>query len=101
METPAYKDFEVLFKILKKARATTFTDLIRSINNKVIRALIEIAFNLLKGNIPISDREIAKLRKFKKQLKILINTTVSIRKKRKILLENISLIKTMLKIIFK
>lgn len=101
MEIPAYKEYETLLKLINKAGQTKFTELINSISNKVIRSIIEIAYNLLKGNIPINEKDIIRLRKYKKQLKLLISKRTSIKKKRKLLKENIKLVKYMFKIMFR
>ena len=100
MVTPSYKEFEHVLKLINKSRPDVIPYLLKSISNKVVRSLIEIAYNLLRGNIPITDKQIIKLKKNKKELKILINKRNSINKKRKILQENTDLVQNMLRIMF-
>ena len=101
MLIPSYKEFENILKLIHRTRNhTDITHFIDSINNKVIRSLVEIAYNILKGNIPITKRQIQKFKKHKKDLKTLISRNVPMKRKRHILKQNSNLIRDMLKVLF-
>ena len=77
-----------------------YKQLINSISSDVIKSLVEIAYNILKGSIHISRNQTLNLKANKQNLKILINKKVSIKVKRAILIDNHMLVKSMLNVIF-
>ena len=97
---PAYKEFEHFLKIIHSQKPANIPHLIKSTNNKVIKTIIEIAYNLLKGNIPILSKNIGRLKKDKKSIKRLITKRLSIGKKRQILVENPIMVKNILNVVF-
>lgn len=100
MTAPSYKEFEDLLKIIYKRRAGKNIPLIKAFSNKVIRVIIEIAYNILKGSVVIKDKHLTKLKKDKKNIKSLIRKGVSYKNKRKIIENNPQLLKNMLNVIF-
>lgn len=70
------------------------------VSRKIIKAVIEIAYNLLKGDIPLTDSQIRYLKKDKPLLKYLIGKKNSLNKKRQLLINNPSLVKHMLNVVF-
>ena len=101
MAPPLYLEFEHILRKIYKADLENITHLVKSVNNNVVKALIEIAYNILKGDIPISPKQIIKLKKDKAFLHLLISRTVPVKKKRDILEKNQSLIKNMLAVLFR
>lgn len=99
--SPAYKEFEDFLKTIHKRPNHRVYDLIKCASNKVLKSIIEIAYNLLKGSIPITETDINNLRKHKKHIKTLVSKRVRLYKKRKIIEDNPRMLKHMLSVIFK
>ena len=97
---PAYKEFEHFLKIIHSHKPGNIHHLIKSANNRVIKTIIEIAYNLLKGNIHIISKDIDRLKKDKKSIKRLISKRLPINKKRSILIENPKMLKNILSVVF-
>ena len=101
MSAPIYKNFEQLLKKLHKIRNSgTYMHFINSISNKVIYSIIEIAYNILKGDIPINKRHLMKLKTNKQNLKLLINKRVSMKVKRNIIKNNSKFVRNILDVVF-
>lgn len=96
---PAYKEFEVFLRIIHAHKSPKIISLLQGANRKVIKSIIEIAYNLLKGNIPLTEYQIKQLRKDKKAIKFLISKKRSLTKKIDILCENPDLVRNMLRIV--
>lgn len=63
----------------------------------VCLSIFEIILNTINGKISLSDKLKNKLKKYKSELRNLINHSISIRKKRKILIRAQAIIKIILK----
>lgn len=98
--TPAYKEFEDFLRAVHKRKVVNIPNIIKAANNQVLKSIIEIAYNLLKGSIPLSQKDIDKLKKDKKNIKYLITKRVQLGKKRKVILDNPRMLKNMLSVIF-
>lgn len=96
---PVYRKFEYFLRIIQKHRKDKIQFLLKAANDKVIKGIVEIAYNLLKGDIPLTKVQISKLRENKKIIKYLINKKVSLKKKRLALYENPDCVKVMLRIV--
>jgi len=96
---PAYKNFEYFLKIIQKQKKDRIHHLLKGANKKVIKAIIEIAYNLLKGDIPLSNIQIRKLKCDKNKIQYLVNKKHSLENKRKVLYENPELVRHMLRIV--
>jgi len=97
--TPAFKNFEYFLRLVQRYRKDKIHFLLKAVDKKVVRAIVEIAYNLIKGDIPLSKFQITKLKCNKNKIKFLINKTKSLEQKRELLCENPELLKTMLKIV--
>jgi len=97
--TPAFKKYEYVLKIIQRHRQDKVHYLLKAVDKKVIKAIVEIAYNLIKGDIPLSKSQISKLRCNKATIKYLINKQKSLDQKREILCENPKLLRYMLKIV--
>lgn len=71
-----------LRKIFKVKNSRERNKLIESVKNCVINAISEISLNCLKGNIPLSECNYNKLKRYKKVLRTLAKHTFPIYKKR-------------------
>lgn len=100
MARPVFREFETFLKILHRQKSLSVPHFIRAASRKVVRAFIEIAYNLLKGDIPLTPNQIKYLKKDKDLLKFLIGKKKPLNKKRAILYENPSLVKHMLNVVF-
>ena len=69
--------------ILAKARPRLIKQIILSADRSLLNALSECALNILKGVVPLSKPKKKKLRKFKKNLRLLARkrTTLKVRKR--------------------
>jgi len=95
----AYKEFEHFLRVLCRHKKNTVSYLLQSANSRVIRSIIEIAYNLIKGDIPLTKNQLKLLKKEKKNIKFLISKKNTLEKKRHVMFENPQLVKTMLRIV--
>lgn len=70
-------------KLLLKAKSTQRRNIVHTAPDELIQALCEIALNVLRGNIPLTGKQITKLKKQKTLIKLLARKSVSIPKKRR------------------
>jgi len=80
------KDRDVLL-VLAKATPSLAKSIIKTAPASLIKTLSEIAFNCLSGNIKISPVSKRKLKRFKKNLRVLANRSKSISTKKRTLQE--------------
>lgn len=72
-------------KSIKKCKKCDLEDLFRKASKDNIKCLTEIARNTLKGNIPYNKAAIAKLKKFKTEIRTIGRKNYSLKKKKQIL----------------
>jgi hypothetical protein len=94
--TFVYKDLIPLLEILFRAPLAKSALLLRYLDVYVLKCLIEIAYNILKGGLPLTRGERDQLIKYKFLLKKLTLKKLSFKKKRDILLANDQLLQLML-----
>ena len=70
--------------LLAKAKPKLASGIIKNSSEDFIKCLCECCLNLLKGNIPISQGQKKKLKKYKNPVRNLAKKSVSIKHKRKI-----------------
>jgi len=70
-------------KLLYKAPPALRKVILRTANDDFINTLCEIALNILQGKIPLTPSQHTRLRRQKKDLRLLANKTVLISKKKK------------------
>lgn len=95
-----YKEFEYFLRLVCRHKQDTIPNLLKSANSDVIRSIVEIAYNIIKGDIPLSRNQIKLFTSEKKNIKYIISKTNTLKQKRLIMTQNPKLVKTMLKIIF-
>lgn len=98
---PGFMQYEHFLRTVLKHKKENISELLKAVNSKVVKSLIEIAYNLLKGSIPLNPKQINYFKKEKKIIKTLINRKNSINKNVLILQENPVLVKRMLNLVFK
>ena len=67
--------------------------ILEHVNGDVVKMFCEMVFNILKGVVPITDKELHRLRKMKHVFKKLTLKSISIKNKRQIILDNIKSMK--------
>lgn len=75
----------VLLKALYDASPQKRKDIIAHCSPDFLQALCEIALNLLKGNIPLSNCQYAKLKRQKKIIRLLADKKTSLKRKHRAL----------------
>lgn len=100
MKSPSYTEYEELLKLLYRRRPDKNVFLLKAFSNNVIKVIIEIAYNIIKGNIYIKDKHLRKLIHDKASIKRLIRKNVSFKLKRKLIEENPQLLNNMLRVLF-
>ena len=73
--------------VLKDAKPQARRQLLISASDELIKAIIECAINTLNGNHKLSKDEKSKLCKYKNRLRALINPKITIKNKRKFLIQ--------------
>lgn len=74
-----------MLKRLHKSKLSSRAKLIREAPDHTIHSLCECAYNVLKGNVPITTKQYKTLKPYHKHLRKLINKSVSQKSKRKTL----------------
>ena len=75
-----------VFKWLKSAKPDQIKTFIKSADNKFIKTVCECSLNVLRGNVPISIKHKQRLKRYKKDLRQLADKKVSLKHKKKLLL---------------
>jgi len=97
--TIGYIEFEYFLKLVKRQKECNISYLLKAANGRVIRSIVEIAYNLIKGDIPLTKIQIKQLKKDKKIVKYIISKRNTIERKRDVMYQNPKLVKTMLRIV--
>jgi hypothetical protein len=63
------------------------------LSGDAVKMFCEMAFNILKGMVPVTEKEMGRLRKLKPIFKRLILKTMTIKLKRQIIIDNIKSLK--------
>lgn len=79
------RKFLPMLKRIRKMGDRTKKEYVRKCNKEFLDCVSECAKNVIKGNVPLSDRQKTNLRRRKKDLRALSVKKTSLRKKRKIL----------------
>lgn len=74
-----------LLKVLAKATPKRRKDILRGCSPDLLQTLCEIALNLLKGNIPLSLQQYQKLKRYKKNIRLIADKKASVKSKRRVL----------------
>lgn len=90
----------LLTLLSKNSTLAVQQSIIKNANKKVIKLILEIIKNTLKGNIHINKRKIKKLIRYKSVLRGLFKNKKNINKKRKTLLKILKIVKSVLKNFF-
>jgi len=79
------RKFLPMLKRIRKMGDRAKKEYVRKCNKEFLDCVSECAKNVIKGNVPLSDRQKTNLRRRKKDLRALSVKKTSLRKKRKIL----------------
>ena len=101
MMTPLYKKYEIFLRYITRVKPDTRKEFIRASSNEVIKAIVEIAFNILKGTISLTELDRRQLSVYKPVIKHLISKQLTLDEKRSILQENTKLLKKILDIVLR
>ena len=74
-----------MLKRLKRMRPKAMKATIKSANRQLVNALCEGSVNVLKGNVPMTPYQKRRLRRYKKDLRALVNRKVSVKRKKTVL----------------
>jgi len=79
------KNYLPMLKCIRRLGEKARRDYVRKCDNEFIRCVSECAKNLIKGNVPLTTRQMKNLRRRRYDLRALSAKKTSLRKKRKIL----------------
>ena len=97
MKEPLFmKNIDIL-KHIYKTKNTNKRKLLEHLDSSTVKSIVEVALNILKGTIPLSDVEKSKLRVSKSDIKSLVKKNLSLRDKKSILLKNVRLVSLIIK----
>lgn len=100
MTEPLYTEFTDFLRVVHNRNIDKTYSLIKAASNNVIRSIIEIGFNALKGDLKLSNSDKARLSQDKQDLKRIISKKNTIGYKRTVLENNPRLVKNLLRTIF-
>lgn len=86
MSRHVQSNFELL-KALEKMNSRQRVHFLRHADNSLITAICECALNVLKGNVALTRNQKSYLARMKKLIRMLAKKTVSLKKKRKHLVQ--------------
>lgn len=72
-----------LLKLLLKAKPGQRRVILQAATDELIVTLCEIALNILRGNIPLTEQQYQKLKRRKSDIKLIANKKIGVRRKRK------------------
>lgn len=78
------KKHNATLRFLQKAPTPIKKRILEKASPELIRCICDCAHNVLQGNVPISEAHKRKLKKHKNSLRKLVDSKVSLKKKRKI-----------------
>lgn len=84
MSARVRKHADVL-QVLAKAKPTLCKTIIQGADQNLMRCLCECTHNILKGNVPLSPPQKAKLTRYKKELRAVAKKTTSQKRKKQAL----------------
>lgn len=84
------------FRLMKRSKNKEKVFLINNMTKTQMNVLSEIVLNTLYGSIPLNKNTIEKLKKKKSTLKKIIMKRISLKTKKHLLLESLSLVDTIL-----
>lgn len=70
-----------LLTVLAKATPKLRRAILKSCNRELLKTIFEVTLNVLRGVVPINDKQKKKLRRYKTVLRTLADKKVSIKKK--------------------
>jgi hypothetical protein len=73
--------------VLKNAKPQARRALLSSADDEIVKAIVECALNTLNGNHKLTKEEKSKLKKYKSRLRALIDPKISLKSKRKLLVQ--------------
>lgn len=84
---PRVKTNRALLEVLHKAKPALVRAIIEKSDREIIYTICEICDNLLRGNIPLTESQKAKLKRYRVQIRNLAQKGGSLQKKKKIILQ--------------
>jgi hypothetical protein len=79
------RDNADFLRVLAKSNPKLRRAILKCCNPELIKAVCEVALNVLKGVVPVSEQQKKKLKRYKRVLRALTDKKVSITKKREFL----------------
>ncbi len=98
---PRFVKFLGVLRTLWKSSPEKRKDLIRHISSTVLKAVLEIALNILKGRVNLDARQLSTFKKHKKILKRLVSSKVSLATKKQLLADNPQLVSAIIQAVLK
>ena len=80
----ALKNSQHYIQLLAKSGPKRRKALLGQATGEELRGLCEICLNLLKGNIPLSDRDFQKLKRNSKTIKVLASSKIPLKVKKRV-----------------
>ena len=74
-----------LLKVLAHAKPVTCKTIMKGADKDLVHCLCECTYNILKGNVPLTKAQKAKLTRYKQDLRAVAKKTTSQKRKREIL----------------
>jgi len=97
----AYSNVKNWLGIISRSTPDTITSLSKCVDYETVKLIAEILLNILKGVIPLSEKEIAYFRFYKRVIQKIISSKSSLKQKKEILMGQSKLLKNTGKIFVK
>lgn len=101
MPLPRFLNFINILQTLWRASTNKRQEILAHLNNELVKVLSEISWNLLKGTVPLDDRQKTQLRQWKGVIKKIASKRVSLRRKKQLLIDNPQMVGAILYALFK
>ena len=72
----------LILNLLQQTKPKERTALIKSVDRDILKLLVEMSHNTLKGNVPLNATQFKNIRKYKHYLRFLSDKTIPLEEKR-------------------
>jgi len=98
MRRPGYIGRMHVINLLKSPRRERYEELVNSVDNTTLKAILEIVLNIYRGDIHLSTEDVKLFRSYTRVFKRLASVKPSLQAKRTLLKNNIALVNRIIRV---
>ena len=93
-----FKTHLYTLKGLKRAKLSSLSQKLSILSKEQVKFLVECAFNILKGILPLTNKELSRAKKFKPVYQLLTKKTSTWKKRKEVLVQNPKFAKSLISV---